>query len=113
MSADGEPLSKVVLRSLQPHIERGLVQLLTEEDEQREAQRAAGSSGRGGGGGSGGGGGWREMPGPMLPGQWGPGRGEVVRARLSDPEGFLMSNDIISDVFAALDPDGGPDSDGE
>lgn len=25
------------------------------------------------------------------------------RVRLSDPEGFLMSNDIISDVFAALD----------
>lgn len=25
------------------------------------------------------------------------------RCRLTDPEGFLMSNDIISDVFAALD----------
>ena len=23
--------------------------------------------------------------------------------RLTDPEGFLMSNDVISDVFAALD----------
>lgn len=26
-----------------------------------------------------------------------------LRLRLSDPEGFLVSNDIISDVFAALD----------
>jgi coproporphyrinogen III oxidase-like Fe-S oxidoreductase len=26
-----------------------------------------------------------------------------TRCRLTDPEGFLMSNDIISDVFAALD----------
>lgn len=29
-------------------------------------------------------------------------RGES-RVRLSDPEGFLLSNDIISDVFAALE----------
>ena len=28
-------------------------------------------------------------------------RGSCIR--LTDPEGFLMSNDIISDVFAALD----------
>jgi coproporphyrinogen III oxidase-like Fe-S oxidoreductase len=27
------------------------------------------------------------------------------RCRLTDPEGFLMSNDVISDVFAALDTD--------
>lgn len=26
------------------------------------------------------------------------------RVRLTDPEGFLVSNDIISDVFAALTP---------
>lgn len=30
-------------------------------------------------------------------------RGEL-RCRLSDPEGFLLSNDIISDIFAALSP---------
>lgn len=29
-------------------------------------------------------------------------RGEK-RCRMSDPEGFLLSNDVISDVFAALD----------
>ena len=27
-----------------------------------------------------------------------------ARCRLADPEGFLLSNDIISDVFAALSP---------
>ena len=26
------------------------------------------------------------------------------RVRLTDPEGFLVSNDVISDVFAALEP---------
>lgn len=30
------------------------------------------------------------------------GSKEWQRVRLSDPDGFLMSNDIISDVFAAL-----------
>ena len=34
----------------------------------------------------------------LLEGE-GPGR----RIRLADPDGFLVSNDIISDVFAALD----------
>ncbi len=33
------------------------------------------------------------------------GAREVVR--LADPDGFLVSNDIISDVFAALMPDDG------
>lgn len=28
---------------------------------------------------------------------------EVVKVRLTDPAGFVMSNDVISDVFAALD----------
>ena len=27
-----------------------------------------------------------------------------LRVRLTDPEGFLLSNDVISDVFAALTP---------
>ena len=27
------------------------------------------------------------------------------RIRLKDPEGYLFSNDIISDIFAVLDPD--------
>ncbi len=34
--------------------------------------------------------------------EWGV-NGEA-RCRLADPEGFLTSNDIISDVFAALSP---------
>ena len=29
--------------------------------------------------------------------------GDIKRVRLADPEGFLVSNDIISDCFAALD----------
>jgi oxygen-independent coproporphyrinogen-3 oxidase len=32
----------------------------------------------------------------------GQGLGSAARVRLSDPEGFLVSNDVISDVFAAL-----------
>ncbi len=32
----------------------------------------------------------------------GQGLGAAARVRLSDPEGFLVSNDVISDVFAAL-----------
>jgi hypothetical protein len=46
----------------------------------------------------------------------GPGRGSgagaaagCARVRLSDPEGFLLSNDIISDVFAAFDVTSGSD----
>lgn len=31
------------------------------------------------------------------------GGGEVRRVRLADPRGFVMSNDIISDAFAAFD----------
>lgn len=33
----------------------------------------------------------------------GGGEGEVRRVRLADPHGFLVSNDIISDCFAAFD----------
>ena len=33
----------------------------------------------------------------------GGGGGEVQRVRLADPQGFVVSNDIISDVFAAFD----------
>ena len=31
------------------------------------------------------------------------GPGGEARLRLADPQGFLLSNDIISDIFAALD----------
>jgi oxygen-independent coproporphyrinogen-3 oxidase len=31
------------------------------------------------------------------------GGGGVQRVRLADPQGFVISNDIISDVFAAFD----------
>jgi putative oxygen-independent coproporphyrinogen III oxidase len=31
------------------------------------------------------------------------GRKDAVRVRLTDPEGFVVSNDVISDVFVALD----------
>lgn len=104
-SADGEALSRVVLRSLEPHIEAGLVQCLTEEDEQREQQQRAGASGRGGSGAA-------DERAAAQQRQQGPSGGEVVRVRLTDPQGFVVSNDIISDVFAALDGDGaGSDED--
>ena len=31
------------------------------------------------------------------------GEGEISRVRLTDPDGFIVSNDVISDVFVALD----------
>eukprot|EP00882_Tetradesmus_deserticola_P026329 GHRQ01029020.1.p1 GENE.GHRQ01029020.1~~GHRQ01029020.1.p1 ORF type:complete len:121 (+),score=24.93 GHRQ01029020.1:119-481(+) len=31
-------------------------------------------------------------------------QGRACRVRLADPAGFLLSNDIISDLFAQLDP---------
>jgi hypothetical protein len=29
--------------------------------------------------------------------------GEIIKIKLTDPEGFVQSNDVISDVFVALD----------
>lgn len=54
----------------------------------------------------GGGGGQQEADSGSSGGQQaassgGSGGGEIVWARLTDPEGFLVSNDIISDLFAA------------
>jgi oxygen-independent coproporphyrinogen-3 oxidase len=53
---------------------------------ERHEQRGLVQLTRGGGGGGGGGG----------------GSSEVVRARLTDPRGFMLSNDVISDLFAVL-----------
>ncbi|PRW32956.1 activating signal cointegrator 1 complex subunit 3 isoform B [Chlorella sorokiniana] len=73
--AQGEEAADIVLHALQPHIARGWVL----------ADRGAGWSSGSGGSGSGG------------------GEGAVQRVRLADPQGFLVSNDIISDCFAAFD----------
>lgn len=103
---DGEALSKVTLRALEPHIEKGLVECLTQEAEQQAASSS--SSGRSSEGGRGRNGedrlGGSSDNNSASGGGWGSGEGgEVVRVRLADPEGFVVSNDIISDVFVALE----------
>lgn len=32
------------------------------------------------------------------------GDGQSCRVRLTDPQGFLLSNDVIAELFAVLDP---------
>jgi hypothetical protein len=69
------------------------------------SSRDGGGGSRGGGGGSRDGGGGRsaEAAGPAAAGAAGAaGAGTIVRARLTDPEGFLLSNAVISDLFAAF-----------
>ncbi|GBF94884.1 coproporphyrinogen III oxidase [Raphidocelis subcapitata] len=44
----------------------------------------------------------RAAPSSTAPGGGGEAEGRPLRARLTDPEGFLFSNDVISDVFAAF-----------
>ena len=73
-----------MLRALQPHIQRGWV--LTD-------QGSGWSSGSGSSGGGGSGSGSRSSGSEAA----------VLRVRLADPQGFLVSNDIISDCFAAFD----------
>lgn len=69
--------------ALAPHVGAGLAEVVA------DGSHALGSGSRGhAAGGKGGGEGLS---------------GSVVR--LTDPEGFLVSNDVISDVFAALVPD--------
>lgn len=61
------------------------------------ANAAAAAAGTAGGAAAAAAGGLRGQGGAAAP-----GGGDVVSARLTDPNGFLVSNDIISDVFAAL-----------
>lgn len=74
-ASQGEEAVDIVLGALQPHIGRGWV--LTD----RGSGWSSGSDG----------------------GSSGAGEGAVRRVRLADPQGFLVSNDIISDCFAAFD----------
>lgn len=76
----GDEAADVVRAALAPHIARGWV-----------------LADAGGGGGAAGGGGEALPP------------GAVQRVRLADPQGFVLSNDIISDVFAAFDLTAGDD----
>jgi len=89
----GEEAADIVLRALQPHIQRGWV--LTD----RGAGWSSGSSTDGGGSASGGGS--SSSSGSSSGGSG--GEGAVRLVRLADPQGFLVSNDIISDCFAAFD----------
>lgn len=56
----------------------------------------------GGGGGSAEGGSTESGGGGSAEGSSAEGGGEIAGARLTDPRGFLLSNEVISDLFAAL-----------
>ncbi|GAB4820010.1 hypothetical protein N2152v2_007056 [Parachlorella kessleri] len=115
-NADGEQLRSVVLRALQPHIEQGLVQFRPIQAD-TALNSADSSPSRGGPNSPQGRSEGLELQqqtqqeqrarGLLTSGQHGAGEAAVVS--LTDPEGFVVSNDIISDVFAALD-EGSADS---
>ena len=56
---------------------------------------------------------WRALEGHIAAGRAAvvPGvRGEGGRrVRLTDPDGFLLSNDVISDLFVAIEPESSED----
>ena len=76
---------RAVNAALEPHEVAALVE--------RNAQEPTSEKGRGAG----------ERSAQEPTSEKGEEAGDVIR--LSDPDGFLVSNDIISDVFAALMPD--------
>eukprot|EP00887_Chlorella_sp_A99_P000273 scaffold13.g273.t1 len=97
----GQEAAAIVLSALERHIEAGLVQRDRTGSSAgpagagapTEAARPAGASPEGAGR-------------PAAAGERGGGGGGVHalgRVRLADPDGFIVSNEIISDVFAALD----------
>ncbi len=98
----GSSAARSVASALEPHRQAGLVQQRSSSDDRVSAkgngeasaqQRAAdgyGSSRN------------RSIQPDMAGGEREGLRGK--RVRLTDPEGFLVSNDVISDVFAALTP---------
>ena len=99
----GSSAARSVASALEPHRQPGLVQQCSSSDDRVSAkgngeasaqQRAAdgyGSSRN-----------RRSIQPDMAGGEREGLRGK--RVRLTDPEGFLVSNDVISDVFAALTP---------
>jgi oxygen-independent coproporphyrinogen-3 oxidase len=80
-----------VLAALRPHIARGWVLADSGGGSSEE-----GSSASGGSSSSSGGGGSVRTGGGSSP-------SSVQHVRLADPDGFVISNDIISDCFAAFD----------
>ena len=99
----GSSAARNVASALEPHTQTGLVQQCSSSEDSvsaagdREASAKQGamnnsSSSRNG----------RSMQPILAPDQQEGLRG--TRVRLTDPEGFLVSNDVISDVFAALTP---------
>ena len=94
----GEVIAALIREAVEEHIERGLVEVIEEvtqekEDGQNEqgGQRRRSSQDTEGGNIS-----EREANGERR-------RVSEVIVRLTDPHGFLMSNDVISDIFLALD----------
>lgn len=82
----GDDAAATVASALQPHLQSGRAQQLPRLAAGRQDQ-AAGSCLTGHAGGP---------PLPAAGGQW------DLRFRLADPDGFLLSNTIISDVFSAF-----------
>ncbi|KAL4422677.1 hypothetical protein ABPG75_008874 [Micractinium tetrahymenae] len=80
----GGEAGELLRAALAPHIARGWV-IARGGGEGGEREGSAGSSSSTSGGGT------------------ADGRGSIEWVRLADPDGFIVSNDIISDCFAALD----------
>ena len=97
----GSSAARSVASALEPHRQAGLMEQCSSTEGSTSAngalakQRAAGNDSHGSKIG-------RSMQPDQAVDQQEGLRGKTVR--LTDPDGFLVSNDVISDVFAALTP---------
>lgn len=99
----GSSSARSIVSALEPHRQAGLVQVIKNKEE----RKADGGQASFNGCGSGMHGNSMEHHEHQAASQENGGSKEELkgrRVRLTDPEGFLVSNDIISDVFAALTP---------
>lgn len=96
--ADGDGIRNVILDSLVEHEQRGHVVFIREGEEAREEKGkenegdSVSSDDR-----------RHQQQRDMDKRGKGKRSGEIIKVKLTDPEGFVQSNDVISDVFVALD----------
>lgn len=93
---DGDEIGDVIRDSLLEHEQRGHVVFIREgedagEEKENEGVRFSGDSRR------------QQQQSDMNKKSGGKRPGEIIKIKLTDPEGFVQSNDVISDVFVALD----------
>jgi putative oxygen-independent coproporphyrinogen III oxidase len=93
---DGDELGDVIIESLKEHEQRGHVIFVREEREKEEEIILN----------SGGGGRTQQQQERQQASRRESSKkrlGDIIKIKLTDPEGFVQSNDVISDVFLALD----------